>query len=266
MISLSEIQNHFPLKLQNPSFYPYTLKEYFQYRMLDIIFSHKLGRKLSFIGGTSLRILYGIDRFSEDLDFDSFNLTREEFIVLTDFVISRLQDEGIIVTAEDKTKDLTLHAFRRNLIFPELLYNLKMTGHKEQKFLIKIESQAHFFAYTPDTPIIQKFNIFTQINAAPVDILLSMKIGAMLERQKGRDFYDCIFLMGKTLPNWNYLSEKFGINSPGELEDRILESCKTVDFSLKARDFNKLTFDQNESQKILLFPEYIKQKKFSNIV
>jgi hypothetical protein len=88
----------------------------------------------------------------------------------------------------------------------------------------------------------------------------------MLIRQKGRDYYDCIFLMGKTQPSWNYLSEKFGINSPAELKDQILDSCKTVDFNLKARDFNKLTFDQNESQKILLFPEYIKQKKFSNIV
>jgi predicted nucleotidyltransferase component of viral defense system len=48
--------------------------------MLDIIFSHKLGRKLSFIGGTSLRILYGIDRFSEDLDF---SLKAKDFNKLT---------------------------------------------------------------------------------------------------------------------------------------------------------------------------------------
>jgi predicted nucleotidyltransferase component of viral defense system len=34
---------------------------------------------LSFIGGTAIRIVYGSQRFSEDLDFDNFGLTFEQF-------------------------------------------------------------------------------------------------------------------------------------------------------------------------------------------
>ncbi|MCK4827449.1 nucleotidyl transferase AbiEii/AbiGii toxin family protein, partial [bacterium] len=173
--------------------------------MLDIIFSSRWANKLSLTGGTNIRIIHNIERFSEDLDFDTFDLGREDFIELTDEVIKRVQNEGVEVSADDKEKDLKLTAFRRNITFPELLYNLRISGHKEKRFLIKIKSEPHHFNYEPDKPVIQKFNVLTQINAAPVNVLLSMKIGAVLKRQKGRDYYDCMYLMGKTEPNWRYL-------------------------------------------------------------
>lgn len=122
-----------------------------------------------------------------------------------------------------------------------------------------MECESHRIKYVPDKPIIQKFNIFTQINATPPDILLSMKIGAALERQKGRDYYDCIYLMGKTQPNWDYLSEKFHIRLGKQLKDRFVESCKNVDFKKKSRDFEKLVFNPGESEKVQLFPQYIRQ-------
>jgi predicted nucleotidyltransferase component of viral defense system len=262
MIDINEIRQHFPIQLHSSPYYEYMLKEYFQFKMLDIIFDSQWGEKLSLIGGTNLRIIHNIERFSEDLDFDNFNISRDEFIGLTDSIIQKLQNEGIYVIADDKKKDLELKAFRRNLIFPELLYNQNLSGHREQKFLIRVESEAHYFKYGPDKPVIQKFNIFTQINATPTDILLSMKIGAVLDRQKGRDYYDCIYLMGKTAPNWDYLSEKFEVNSEEEMKKRILESCETVDFNKKSQDFEKLVFNQREAEKVRLFPEYIKQKSF----
>ena len=52
------------------------LVEYLQYEILDSLYKQKNSEKLSFIGGTSIRIVYGSQRFSEDLDFD--NLSRGE--------------------------------------------------------------------------------------------------------------------------------------------------------------------------------------------
>ena len=73
MISFEEIKTFFAEGLRkNPTHFEYMLKEYFHYRMLDVIFSGEYASKLSFIGGTSLRILHQIQRFSEDLDFDCF--------------------------------------------------------------------------------------------------------------------------------------------------------------------------------------------------
>ena len=101
----------------------------------------------------------------------------EEFTKLTDKVIARLKQEGIKVQAEDKEKDQKLSAFRRNFTFPGLLFELGLTGHREKKLLIKIECEPHRYEYQPEKPIIQKFNVFTQIFAPSTAILLSMKRG-----------------------------------------------------------------------------------------
>jgi predicted nucleotidyltransferase component of viral defense system len=261
MIDLDQIKKFFPeVQQKNPLQYEYMLKEYFHYKMLDIIFSGKQAGKLSFIGGTNLRIIHGIARFSEDLDFDCFKLDRGEFMEMTDSVIDRLTLDGIEVHADDKEKDRTLKAFRRNLVFPGLMYNLGLSGHREKRFLIKIECEPHDFPYIPEKPLIQKFNVFTQVFASPADILLSMKTGALLERQKGRDFYDFMFLSGITAPHFGYLETKFGITTYQELYAEILARCESVDFDKKSMDFEKLVFDQDEKKKVRLFPEYIRQK------
>lgn len=151
MISFEEIKSFFSEGLRkNPSYFEYMLKEYFHYRMLDIIFSGEYASKMSFIGGANLRILHHIQRFSEDLDFDCFQLSREEFINLTDKLINSLSMEGIKVKADDKNKDQKLVAFRRNIVFPALLYELGFTGHREKKLLIKI-SNSKFFTHAKKT-------------------------------------------------------------------------------------------------------------------
>lgn len=53
--------------------------------------------KLAFIGGTNLRLLKKIDRFSENLDFDYKNFSKEEFIEMTDSLISFLRKQGFRV-------------------------------------------------------------------------------------------------------------------------------------------------------------------------
>jgi len=265
MISLEEIKTFFTEGLRkNPAHSEYMLKEYFHYKMLDLIFSGEYASKMSFIGGTNLRILHQIQRFSEDLDFDCFNLSRKEFMSLTNEIIHKLRQEGITVEADDKEKDKKLFAFRRNIVFPGLLFDLGLTGHREKKLLIKIECEPHNYEYEFEKPIIQKFNIFTQIFAPSPAILLSMKTGAVLERGKGRDYYDFIFLSGKTEPDFGYLGEKFGILNHEQLYERILKSCKTTNFEVKSRDFEKLVFDPAETKKVLFFKEYIRQKYKQN--
>jgi predicted nucleotidyltransferase component of viral defense system len=261
MISFDEIKSFFTDSIRrNPLFFEYMLKEYFHYRMLEIIFSGEYASRLAFIGGTNLRILHHIKRFSEDLDFDCFDLSRDQFLIFTDSVISRIREEGIEVEADDKEKDMKLSAFRRNIIFPGLLFDLGLTGHREKKLLIKIECEPHNYAYEPDIPIIQKFNVFTQIFAPSPAVLLSMKTGAVIERGKGRDYYDFIFLSGITEPDFGYLEMKFGIKNKSDLYKRILASCEKTNFQEKSRDFEKLVFDPSETQKVLLFKDYIRQK------
>lgn len=45
------------------------LREFLQIVLLKILHETSLGSALAFTGGTALRLLHGLQRFSEDLDF-----------------------------------------------------------------------------------------------------------------------------------------------------------------------------------------------------
>ena len=56
------------------------LKEYLQLLILDYLTTTPYIKKIALIGGTNLRLTKGIDRFSEDIDFDCKDLSKQEFI------------------------------------------------------------------------------------------------------------------------------------------------------------------------------------------
>lgn len=95
MIDIGTIKKYFPLSLQNNSiYYKYMLKEYLQLLILDFLSSTSYIKKVIFIGGTYLRLVMGIDRFSEDIDFDCKDLTKDEFHELCDDVANYLKKTG----------------------------------------------------------------------------------------------------------------------------------------------------------------------------
>ena len=116
MLSLKQIIEYYPQNIGK--FKRHLLREYLQYKILEIIFNSKIGSKLVFIGGTALRLVYGNQRFSEDLDFDNFNLSRQEFISLSNLVKKKLDEEGLKTEIKIVLKD----AFRCYVKVPELLY------------------------------------------------------------------------------------------------------------------------------------------------
>ena len=96
MIPLDLIRNYFPAELRdNAAFQKHMLKEYLQLMILDYLSGTPYIRKIAFIGGTNLRLVKGIDRFSEDLDFDCKELSEEEFMEMTDAVLAFLQRSGM---------------------------------------------------------------------------------------------------------------------------------------------------------------------------
>jgi len=92
MIDINYINSYFPPQIvANAAFQKHILKEYIQLMVLDYLSTTPYISKLAFIGGTNLRLIKGIDRFSEDLDFDCKNLTEHEFTELTDCIINFLK-------------------------------------------------------------------------------------------------------------------------------------------------------------------------------
>ena len=87
-----------------------------------------------------------------------------------------------------------------------------------------------------------------------------MKIYAIFNRNRamGRDFYDAIFLFAKTKPNYNYLKIKVGIENVEQLKTKLLEKSKKLDFNSLANDLQPFLFNADDSKKVLLFTDYIK--------
>ena len=233
------------------------LKEYLQLMILDYISTTKYAKNLVFIGGTNLRIIHKIDRFSEDLDFDCKDMTENDFLKMTDEVLVFLKRNGLNVETKDSDSS-KLTAFRRSFYFPQLLFDLNVTGHKEERFLIKIEAQDQGIDYTTKVVTVNNCGFFFPQQVPPDSVLCSMKLSALLARKKGRDFYDSMFLLSKTDPDYDFLGKRNGIHSKEELKDSIAVMLETVDLNIKKRDFEHLLFDSKKSDKILLFPDFIR--------
>jgi predicted nucleotidyltransferase component of viral defense system len=57
-------------------------------------------------------------------------------------------------------------------------------------------------------------------------VLCSMKISALLSRQKGRDFYDVMFLLAQTAPDYAFLTARCGIRNLPELKSAVASVIK----------------------------------------
>lgn len=254
MLELSQIESFYPEQLR--PFKRNLLREYLQYKILGFIFSSQFAAGLSFMGGTAIHIVHSLPRFSEDLDFDNRGLTKADFEDLSVSLQKKLQLEGCRVEVKNSFKG----AYRTAIRIPEILYLNKLSKLADEKILIQIDTEPQNFPYTPDKVILNKFDVFTGINVAPVDILLSQKLFAIFMRKRpmGRDFYDAIFLWGKTKPNFDYLQAKLQIGNLSDLKEQLLKRCENFNFQTLAKDIEQFLYIPGDAQKVLLFTEHIK--------
>lgn len=253
MISLDTIESYY--SAQEKPFSRAILREYLQYKILEIIFTSAIGRQLSFLGGTSLRILHGSQRFSEDLDFDNFGLKEDEFAGLAEEVQKGLELQGYKVEIRNVFKG----AFHSYIRLPEILFDNRLAVMKEEKILIQIDTFAQGYEYKPSPIIINRFDVFSEVLSTPIAILLSQKIYAALNRKKakGRDFFDIVFLLGKTKPDYGFLDLKLGIKNREELLRALTKVLEGFDFDALAADVEPFLLNRNDLKKVIMFREYI---------
>jgi len=264
MISLHEIIRQYPVELQRPEFYDPMVKEYLHHHILKSLFNSKHSGHISFLGGTALRYFYNLRRFSEDLDFDCSNLSKDLFFEMTNLVNKELQASGFDVIIGDKKKHEELKAFRRVFVFPELKFQMGISQQREAKFFIKIEAEPHHYSYQADIKVLNGFGITTPIRIVPLEILFSSKIAAAVNRKKDRDFYDVVNLINFATPDFGYLLEKCKIGNPEQLKEALLSA--SVERNLDTRkiyDCSHMLFDKNDLQQLKTFHDYIKHFNFS---
>lgn len=259
MIDLQYIRSFFPASIaQNPAFDKQMLKEYLQLLILNHLSELEYASRVAFIGGTNLRLIRHIDRFSEDLDFDCHMLSEQDFMALTDEIVAYLQKHGLNVETRDR-KNERLTAYRRNLYFPKLLFDLELSGYRDERFLIKMEAQDQGIAYQPQTTMVMGCGFVFPIQTPPDGVLCAMKISALLSRSKGRDFYDTIFLLGQGIePDYEFLRVRCGIADKESLRMAMLQVAAETNLEMKMHDFEHMLFVPDNNKRLLYFPEFIR--------
>lgn len=113
------------------------LREYLQARMLVSLQRSGAMIPLAFQGGTALRFLYSIRRYSEDLDFALERPDRGyDFRSYLRAIQADLKREGYEVEVKINDKR-TVHS--ASIRFPGLLFELGLSRHPNEVFSIKIE-------------------------------------------------------------------------------------------------------------------------------
>lgn len=177
------------------------MREYLQAYILRIIYEDKLFRTAAFIGGTALRFLYDLPRFSEDLDFSVEPSQNFNFIELIKKVKKELILAGYNISVVYNDQRMVKSSFVK---FEELMYEAGISPLKKQNFSIKIEIDTNPPAGAVlETKIVNKYFPvgFLSYN---LESLFAGKLHAFLSREyiKGRDFFD----VGWYLSKWKNLS------------------------------------------------------------
>lgn len=256
MLTLHEIMAAYPEGLQIHR--AFILREYLQYKILEILFEGPYEAKFCFLGGTCLRLVHNNSRFSEDLDFDNFHITEAEFSEVSTGIKTGLEKQGYQVEMKQVIRG-TYHCYIR---FPGLLFEQGLSGYRTEKILIQLDTEPQHFEYKPEIFVLNKFDVTTGIYVTPIDILLAQKFAALLLRKKskGRDFYDIVFLLSKSIkPNYDYLQMKLGISSADQLRNRIAALCAKTNMEEMAADVSPFLFYPMDEKKIRLFLPVIQQ-------
>ena len=177
------------------------MREYLQAYILRIMHDEGVFRSTAFLGGTALRFLHNLPRFSEDLDFSLTGDTQYTFVGLAEKIKQELNLAGYNISISYNDEKTVQYAFVK---FENLMYEAGISPHRDQNFSTKIEIDT-----TPPQGAVLKtdiVNIYFPISFLSYDIssLFAGKLHALLSRKytKGRDFFD----LGWYLSHWKNIS------------------------------------------------------------
>lgn len=180
------------------------VREYCQARILQFLQEEGVFRSWVFHGGTALRFLYMLPRYSEDLDFALENST------------IKLDFEGAIATvrgsfeAEAYETKVSISSSKTvksaSIRFPGLFYEIGLSERPSETLSIRIELDSHPpSGGKTETSVFRRFVLLNVLHYDKASFL-SGKLHAILARPyvKGRDLYDlCWYLSDRSWPEPN---------------------------------------------------------------
>lgn len=267
MLSFSEIRKEFDPRLSGILASRSMIKEYLQCKILEFISRGPFNESLVLLGGTKLRLINGLRRFSDDLDFDLMTgYNRNDHLEMCEFLVDRFTKMNIPAEIDQEKKDKDTDAFTRFINFPDIMERAGLKDTPGRKFFVKLDAQKHAFGtykYEPEVKVLNRFDVFVPVRCAPDGMIFATKLCSILERSKGRDFYDIIELSKTIRPDIDYISNRleFGrlkikYTGPETYLELMRPALEKTDWDDKTNEIEKFLFDPGESEKVRLFPAY----------
>jgi predicted nucleotidyltransferase component of viral defense system len=208
-------------------------REYLQLYLLRVL--HELGTTvdLAFVGGTALRVLHRIPRFSEDLDFSlepAAKRPRLDPARLFDRIGRALSDAGYDLAVKAKSERTVAHAFFR---FRGIPREVGWSRDPEQALSVKLEIDLRPpRGAAVETTLVHRF-FPVSVRHYDLPSLFAGKLHAILARRwaKGRDWFDLVW----------YLTEHTGLEPNLELLQNAL--AQTGHAALQRDDWRRAVVD-----------------------
>lgn len=225
------------------------LREILQEITLVGLWRGKFFEHAAFYGGTALRILYGLDRFSEDLDFTLLDNKRAfDWSFFEKNVTEELLSYGFKVSFSEKTKSVET-PIRSAFLKTNTKHALIQIGvqglsvneiHSDALIRIKVEIDSTPILGFDVESLYLKEPLPVSIRAVKESSLFAGKVHAALyrtwkNRVKGRDWYDLVWFLRRNTPlNAYYFKECMQAN------EKLLKNKTLTEASLKALLHNRL--------------------------
>ncbi len=231
-----------------------SLKEITQEVAIYALYQTGFFEKVCFIGGTCLRVIHSLDRFSEDLDFSTrkrdlkFNL--DEYLEKAMNIMSPYGYRLSIDEKDLKDKSIQSRFLKDDSIKKVLTFKHKQDERQKIKIKIEIDTQPPSGAVERNEYI--DFPDDFQVLTYDIPSLMSGKIHALLCRpyDKGRDWYDLSwYIKNNHSPNFVLLKNALKQLGPWEgkniqvdekfIKSALINKIKSVNFESIKKDVRK---------------------------
>jgi hypothetical protein len=222
------------------------VREYLQARLLESLQDGGAFTSWAFMGGTALRFLYSMPRFSEDIDFSlTIAGIEDNFSGLMERAKAHLLAEDYSVAIKAKAEKTVKSAFIK---IEGLLYELDISPHRSEIISIKAEIDTNPPAGAVFETSVVRRHCLLNVQHYDKASLLAGKLHALLTRKyvKGRDVYDLMwYLSDRTWPGPNIVLLNNALRQTGWQGPEITESNwrKYVTEAVSGFDWSKVVAD-----------------------
>lgn len=230
------------------------LREYLQVIILNSIYKYNLGKLMFFTGGTALRFFYNMPRFSEDLDFDTSGLDFEEFEVISKGIEKGLLKEGFSSKISTEKRG---NLFIAELYFEDLMRLYEITDKRGLDLMIKIEIYKPGWDLHTEPGVLSLYGYNFSSVLLSKGNLLSEKLCALFNRNRGRDIHDTLFMLKRKFPfDEDVLAANKIKGSPKELILDHLAKLTEKELKSLANQVKPFLFKEDDIELILKAPLY----------